>query len=71
MNQPTITYAQRIDTGGGWIEASGHASPAEATKVAVAFAIAAEWKPRRWWQFWQPSCPAHVRAEYERQTNRS
>lgn len=64
-----VQYGQTIvvDNGrfSGTISVGNYDTLEEATRVAVCLAIADGWYPRRWYQFWRPKCPDHVRAEYE------
>lgn len=67
----SMSYGQTIYLNNGYVSTDGHSCPEQATEDAVRMAIHSGWKPRRWWQFWHPPCPEHVREEYERQTTTS
>jgi len=62
------TYGQTIQMRDGTLTVDGCETRNAATEAAVGMAIRDGWKPRRWWEFWHPPCPAHVRAEFKRQT---
>lgn len=65
------TYGQTVYLSDGSVSVSGSRSPEEATERAVHMAISSGWRAPRWWEFWNPPCPAHVREEYLRQIGRT
>jgi len=66
-----MKYGQAINLGKkGMLEVNNRPTPDKALADAVEWAMSLGWEPRiRWWEFWKPRCPEHVRDEYEYQLN--